>query len=127
MEIWDSFEGSIHNNEGLSDRDKFDHFKGLLDRPAKLAVTGFTLTSANYEAAIKMLQERFGRPEEISRAHYDGMMQLKPVVDDRDIPKIRKLFGEVKTHNRYLLALGKDEEHYSDVFVPMIITKLPKN
>ena len=127
MEFFDSFEGSIHNNEGLSDRDNFDHFKGLLDRPAKLAVTGFTLTSANYEAAIKMLQERFGRPEEISRAHYDGMMQLKPVVDDRDIPKIRKLFGEVKTHHRYLLALGKDEKHYSDVFVPMIITKLPKN
>ena len=66
LEFWDSFEGPVHNNEGLSDRDKFDHLKGLLDGPAKLAVTGFTLTSANHEAAIKMLQERFGRPEEIS-------------------------------------------------------------
>ena len=52
LEFWDSFEGSIHNNKGLSDRDKFDHLKGLLDGPATLAVTGFTLTSANYEAAI---------------------------------------------------------------------------
>ena len=87
MEFWDSFEGSIHNNKGLSDRDKFDHLKGLLDGLATLAVIGFTLTSANYEAVIKMLQERFGRPEEISQAHYDGMMQLKSVVDDRGIPK----------------------------------------
>ena len=65
LEFWDSFERSIHNNKGLSDREiKFDHLKGLLDGPAKLAVTGFTLTSANYEAIIKMLQERFGKPEE---------------------------------------------------------------
>ena len=127
LEFWDSFEGSIHNNEGLSDRDKFDHLKGLLDGPAELAVTGFTLTSTNYEAAIKMLQGRFGRPEEISRAHYDGMIQMKPVVDGRDIPKIRKLFDEVETHHRALLALGKDEDQYSDVFVPMIISKLPEN
>ena len=63
LEFWDSFEESVHNNK-------------------KLFVTGFTLTPANYEAAIKMLQERFGRPEEISRVHYDGMIQLKPVVDD---------------------------------------------
>ena len=92
-----------------------------------MAVTGFTLTSANYEAAIKMLQERFGRPEEISRAHYDYMIRLKPVVDDRDIPKVRKLFDEMETHHRALLALGKDEDQYSDVFVPMIISKLPEN
>ena len=127
LEFWDSFKGSIHNNEGLSDRDKFDHLKGLLDGPVELAVTGFTLTSANYEAVIEMLQERFGRPEEISRAHYDGMIQMKPVVDDRDIPKIRKLFDEVETHHGALLALGKDEDQYSDVLVPMIISKLPEN
>ena len=74
-----------------------------------------------------MLQERFGRPEEIIQAHYDGMIQLKPVVDDRVIPKIWKLFDEVETHHRALLALGKDEDQYSDMFVPVIISKLPEN
>ena len=47
LEFWDSIEGSIYNKNGLSDRDKFDHLKGLLDGAAKLVVTGFTLTSAN--------------------------------------------------------------------------------
>ena len=55
------------------------------------------------------------------------MIQLKAVVDDRDITKIRKLFDEVEMHYRALSALGKDQDQYSDVFVPMIISKLPKN
>ena len=55
------------------------------------------------------------------------MIQLKAVVDDRDITKIRRLFDEVETHYRALSALGKDQDQYSDVFVPMIISKLPEN
>ena len=36
LEFWDSFEGSIHNNEGLSDRDKLDHLKGITGWTCKI-------------------------------------------------------------------------------------------
>ena len=32
--FWDSFEGAIHKQKDLTERDKFDYLKGLLDREA---------------------------------------------------------------------------------------------
>ena len=74
-----------------------------------------------------MLKDRFGREEEISRVHYEGLTKLQPVFNDRDITKVRKLYDEVGFHHRALQAVGKKQEQYSDVFVPMIESKLPEN
>ena len=65
--------------------------------------------------------------EDLKKSAEHIMIQMQPVVHERNIPKIRKLFDEVETHHRALLAPGKNEDQYSDVFVPMIISKLPEN
>ena len=74
-----------------------------------------------------MLKDRFGRDEEISRVHYEGLMKLQPVYNDRDMRRVRKLYDKVEFHHRALQALGKKQEQYSVVFVPMIESKLPEN
>ena len=127
MEFWDSFEGVVHRNQQLSDRDKFEYLRDSLEGKAKNSIAGFRLTEANYKVALQMLKDRFGREEEISRVHYEGLTKLQPVFNDRDITKVRKLYDEVEFHHRALQALGKTQEQYSDVFVPMIESKLPEN
>ncbi len=127
MEFWDSFEGTIDKNPDISDRDKFEYLKDSLAGQAKITVAGFKMTEANYKQAITMLKDRFGRPDEISRAHYEEMQKLQPVFSDKDIGRVRKLYDEVEFHHRALQALGKSQDQYSDVFVPMIETKLPEN
>jgi len=74
MEFWDSFEGTIDKNDTLSQRDKFEYLKDCLEGKAKQVVAGFRLTEANYAVAVQMLKDRFGREEEIGRAHYEGMI-----------------------------------------------------
>ena len=46
--FWESFESAVHNNDELSDIEKFNYLKSLLERSAREAVSGLALTSANY-------------------------------------------------------------------------------
>jgi len=126
MEFCDSFEGTIDKNHTLSQHEKFQYLKDCLEGKAKQLVAGFRLTEANYAVAVQMLKDRFGREEEIGRAHYEGMIKLQPVFSDRDIVRIRKLYDEVEFHHRSLQALGKSQDKYSDVFVPIVESKLPE-
>ena len=73
----------------------------------------------NYKEAFKLLTDRFGREEEL--------MKLQPVFHDKDITWIRKLYDNVDTHHRALKALGKAQDQYSDMFVPLTESKLPEN
>ena len=41
--FWDSFESAIDRNTGLSEIDKFNYLKSLLEKPAAEAISGLTL------------------------------------------------------------------------------------
>ena len=56
MEV--AYESAIHKNPSISDIYKFNN--SLLERTAHEAVSGLTLTSANYHEAILILKKRFG-------------------------------------------------------------------
>ena len=50
--FWDSYESSIHNNPSLSDIDRFNYLRSLLEHVALEAISGLPLTSAKYREAI---------------------------------------------------------------------------
>ena len=56
--FWDSYESATHNNSDLSDIDKFNHLKSLLERTASEAISGLTLTSTNYHETVSILKRR---------------------------------------------------------------------
>ena len=58
--FWDSYESAVHKNDDLTDVDKFNYLRSLLERTAHEAISGLTLSSANYREAINILQKRFG-------------------------------------------------------------------
>ena len=63
--FWDSFQSAVHRNEGITNIDKFNYLKSVLEGSAARAIEGLTLTEANYGAAEEILQERFGRPNRL--------------------------------------------------------------
>ena len=79
QEFWDSFESAIHSNDSLSNMDKFSYLRGLLLEPARSAIAGFALTSANYEAAVEPLKKRFGKKTAIQRALVNELLNTRPV------------------------------------------------
>ena len=92
QELWDPFDSAVNQNEGLADVDKFAYLKSLLIEPARSAISGFALTSANYNETIDLLKRRYGKKNAIQKAHIQELMNIKPVSNDRDTEKLRKLY-----------------------------------
>ena len=66
--FWDAYKSAIHSNLELSEVDKFNYLRSLLDRSALDAIAGLTLSSANYQQAIEILHKRFGNKQVIITA-----------------------------------------------------------
>ena len=126
QEFWDSFESAIHRNDMLENLDKFSYLRGLLVRPARSAIAGFALTSANYQAAVELLNKRYGKKEAIQRAYVNALLNVQPVYNERDAPRLRSLYDFLETKHRALQALGVDETTYSAIVVPSVLEKLPQ-
>lgn len=121
--FWDQFESSIHSNSQLTDVDKFNYLKGLLEGDASRAIDGIALTSVNYRVAIKILQERFGDPQVVIAAHFDEILNLE--MPETNPKALRRFVDAVEKHIRSLVALGQDEAQYANVLVPMLLRKIP--
>ena len=76
QEFWDSFEASIHKNPNLQPVDKFNYLRAELEGDASAVISGLELTNSNYEVAVNLLQERFGRDELMMDAHYSALLDL---------------------------------------------------
>ena len=55
----------------MSKIDKLSYLKSLMEGSAASCIQGLTLSKANYDTVITMLQERFGRPQQIITAHME--------------------------------------------------------
>ena len=66
----DSFKSAIHENSDISTIDKFNYLNSLLEGKAARTVQGLKLTSSNYNAAVEMLQEHYGKPQIYNQASF---------------------------------------------------------
>ena len=73
----------------ISTIDKFNYLKSLLEGPATRCVQGLPITERNYDSAVKLLQERFGKSQQIVVAHVDKLNKL---------PVARFIFDRVNVH-----------------------------
>ncbi|GBN67797.1 hypothetical protein AVEN_62887-1 [Araneus ventricosus] len=68
-DFYSQFEAAIHKNSNRSDVEKFNYLKSYLINDAEIAIRGLALKSENYDLAINILKERFGRTDMIIDAH----------------------------------------------------------
>ena len=109
----------------MSDVEKFSYLKSFLQGPALEAVSGFTLSTANYEKALEVLQKRFGDQQLIISRHMDALMRLEPVISDRHLRDLRKLYDNAETHIHSLQSLGISPDTYGSLLSPVLLAKLP--
>ena len=67
--FWDSFDSAVHTNARLSEIDKFNYLRSLLEGTAYDAIAGLALSAANYGEAVKILKKRFGNRQLIISKH----------------------------------------------------------
>ena len=121
--FWDSFKAAVHSNAALDCVQKFNYLKAQLHGDASRAIAGLLLTSANYDHAVTLLQERFGQSHKIVSAHMQALLDIpKPV---NSLSSLRLFYDSVESHIRGLAALGKSEDSYGALLVPIIFGRLP--
>ena len=63
-EFWEMFSTDV-DQQNLYKISKFTYLKGILKGAAATAISGIAITSDNYDLAVTLLKERFGRPDAV--------------------------------------------------------------
>ena len=95
--VWDQFKTSIHLNSRLSDTDKVNYLKKYLDGQALSAISGFTLSSENYNEAIDIFKNRFGNTQTLISALMETLLNVNKVRNFDDTIALRKLYNYAET------------------------------
>ena len=108
----------------MSKVNKLNYLFSLLKGNAAHSIKGLTLTSANYDAAKEILQERFGKTQQIIAAHMDQILQI-PACPKGQTGQLIFVFDKISVHVRGLASLGIAAEQYGSLLILVIMTKLP--
>ena len=119
--FWDSYQTAVYDNENISKIDKFNYFISLLEGAASQAIQA--LSSSNYDSAVEILEQRFGRPQQIISAHMDEILKLQPCTSDRPLP-LQFLYNKSSVNVLGLSSLGVTAQEYGSLLIPIIMSKL---
>ena len=75
---------------------------------------------------MDVLQRRFGNKTVVQRAHFNELLNVKPVFNANGTERLRKFFDTVESNFRGLEALGVNQEIYSEIVVPTVLNKRPE-
>ena len=84
---------------------------------------GFQLTNSNCEQAITLLMDRFGQPHKVINAHMQALLDITS--PDTQLENLQKFYDTLETHICTLTSLGKPQETYGALLIPIILGKLP--
>ena len=128
QEFMDAFTSTIDKNKKLDEVDKFRYLRMYLedvregDGPKSL-IEGFSTTADNYQSALQLIKETYGKKERIIMSHVSKLLNLE-VKENLDKGSLRILFNKVQTHVRSLEVLGISSDQFSIFLVPIVLSKL---
>ena len=124
--FWESFNAAVHENTNIPTITKFIYLKSYLDGQAARAIEGLPMTEANYESALQILQDRFGKKQKIISKHMDELLQL-PVCQNDKPAQLRHVDDTINVHVRGLQSLGISSDQYGSLLIPVIMSRVPKD
>ncbi|KAG1927518.1 hypothetical protein F2P79_024188 [Pimephales promelas] len=127
QDFWNQFETAIHRNDALSKTEKFNYLKTYVAGAASKAIAGLMLTDSNYDHAIDLLQNRFGRKDLLINAHMTKLLNLCPVKKSYDVSALRQLYDECEVQIRSLESLGIASEAYGSLLCPVLLQMIPED
>jgi hypothetical protein len=122
--FWDQFLAIVDHSE-MAPINKFAYLKSLLESEAAEAISGLTLTAANYEVACDILTQRFGRIELVRFSHIQELLHLAPLPRQASVADLRQLHNKLVGHIRGLENLEIGGDQYGVFLTPLVLGSLP--
>ena len=95
----------MHENPDILVIDKFNYLNSLLEGPASRTIQGLKLSESNYNSAVTLLKERFGKPQHIISAHMEELIKIQPCTGDKP-STLRFVYDKINVNIRGLAAMG---------------------
>lgn len=124
--FWTQYESAVHVRPNMSNGQKFNYLMSTLTGKAAAAIEGLQFSAeTNYEQAIKILKETFGRHEQLVDLHMKELLRLDKVTSVHHTEALRKLFQRVQIHTLALQSLGVNTECYAPMLMPGLKRAMP--
>ena len=123
--FWDSFQTTNDHNTSLSEVEKFNYLRSLLEGPALEAISGLMLNTANYKEAMVVLQKCFGNKQNIIARHLPALLKVDSIASDSNLKGLRRLYDTVESQVRGLRFLRVAPESYGSLLSSVLISNLP--
>ena len=121
--FWDSYRSAVHENSSIAVVYIFNYLNSLLEGPAAGTISGLTLNESNYGSAVKLLPDRFCRPQKIISAHMEELLEISPCVGDKP-SSLWYVYDKVNVNIRGLSAMRISSAQYGNILIPIIMIKL---
>ena len=121
----EQFTKTVHENENLSEIDKFIYLKRYLGNQALAVVSGLSLTGANYKEAMELLRGRYGNPQVLISAYMESLLKLGKVKSVSDINGLRRLSNDIENCVRNLKSMNVETATYGSLLIPILKERLP--
>ena len=76
-----------------------------MEGQALRAIEGLTLSESNYQAAIDILKQQFGKTQHIISTHMDELLKILACTTDKTFP-LRFIYDKLSINVRGLESLG---------------------
>ena len=79
------------------------------------ATSVLTLTGANYDEAVEILQKQFGNKQLIINKHMEELLNVNSVDSQHDVKGLRRLYDVIESSVRSLKSLGIKADSYGSL------------
>ena len=118
------FKALVHDQPSLTDAERMAHLQNAVAGPASQAIDGMLYDGALYQEALRTLQERFGREEDITQAHLRSIFTAVPPTLT-DLPAMERFCSVVCNGVTVLRSLGYVSDLASSENLRRVVEKLP--
>ncbi|XP_029054961.2 uncharacterized protein LOC114882244 [Osmia bicornis bicornis] len=119
----DTFTSVIHQNETLSDVQRFLYLNSSLQGVAARVIQSLGVSEANYKVAWEFLTARYENSKDLKRHHVNALMDLKPVQKQSEIA-LRQFIDDAYNHRNALRSLEEAVDSWDTFLVPLLSRKL---
>lgn len=123
--VKDTFESLIHNNDQISQLQKFDYLGTSLEADASKFIQSLEFTAENYTTAWEILGNKFNNSKLLVHNHIISIFDPEQLTKESSA-LLRQLINSIYKHLRALETLKQPTIHWDALLIFIITTKLDK-
>ena len=118
------YQSAVHLNSELTDVDKFNYLRSLLDHSTYDA-TALRSHLPTTNRLLRFSASILATRKSLFQKHMHTLMSMDPISSDRHLNDLRRLYSHTESHVRSLRSLGIETASYGALLSLVLLAKLP--